>query len=71
MRQNQKLKIPHTVLERSTMCISSYKSCKLQSKTMMSLSLQNEKECIFVTFCPKEISFDIWVLSQCLVCSIV
>ena len=32
MRWNQKQKIPHAVLEKWTMCFSSYKNCDLKVK---------------------------------------
>ena len=54
-KQNLKLKIPHTVLEKWTLCFSSYKNQKLKVKLM---------SCKLVLFCLKRI-FWRFVLSQC------
>ena len=48
MRRNWKWKISHTVLERRTLCFSSYKNHKLKVK-LMSWSSQKKKEGIFWT----------------------
>ena len=45
-KRNRKWKIPHTILERQNLCISSYKNRKLKIK-LMSWSLQKKKEGIF------------------------
>ena len=42
MKRNQKWKIPHTVLERLTLCISSFKNRKL-NKNCDELKLAKEK----------------------------
>ena len=44
------MEIPHTLLERRTLCFGSYKNHKLESKTVMSWCSGKEKECIFLTF---------------------
>ena len=48
-KRNRKLKIPHTVLERRTLCFISYKNRKIKSKTVISCNSRKEKEGIFCT----------------------
>ena len=47
MKWNQKWKIPHTALERWTLCFSSYKNCKLKVKPWWAGAPLKKKEGIF------------------------
>ena len=68
MRRNWKWKIPHTVLERWTMCFSLYKNCELKVKLWWCGSRKRKKSAFFVTFTlSKGNFFNIWILSQCMV----
>ena len=59
---------PHTVLERRTLCFSSYKNRKLKVK-LMSWSSQKRKESNFVLFILSEgIFFNICALPHCVMC---
>ena len=66
-RQNRKWKIPHAVLERWTMCFSSYKNWKVKSNIVMNWSSRKKKECIFCNSYFVRRKFNIWVSSQCIV----
>ena len=48
MRRNRKCKIPHTVLERRTLCFSSYKNRKLKVKLWW-VGAREKREGIFCT----------------------
>ena len=66
MRRNRKWKISHTVLERWTMCFSSYKNCGLKMQMWWVGAHKIKKSAFFATFIFYEgIFFNIWVLSQC------
>ena len=70
-KRNQKWKLPCTVLERRTLCSSSYKNRKLKVKLWWAGFLERKKRAFFVPFIlSKENFFNICVLSQCLVCLI-
>ena len=62
MKRNLKWKTPHTVLERRTLCFSSYKNCKLK----VSWSWPKKKEGIFCTihFTLKEFFYDLHFISM-------
>ena len=65
---NWKWKIPHTVLERQTLCFSSYKNRKLKVKLWWVGARERKKRAFFVPFILSEgIFFNICVLSQCIV----
>ena len=65
---NWKWKIPHTVLERRTLCFSSYKNRKLKVKLWWVGARERKKRAFFVPFILSEgIFFNICVLSQCIV----
>ena len=65
---NWKWKIPHTVLERQTLCFSSYKNHKLKVKLWWVGARERKKRAFFVPFILSEgIFFNICVLSQCIV----
>ena len=67
MKWNQKWKIPHTVLERQTLCSSSYKNCKLKVKLWWVGANERKKMTLFVLFILSERNFfNICVLFQCL-----
>ena len=55
-KQNRKCQIPHTVLERRTLCFSSYKN-QIKSKTVMGWSARKKKRShyLYRLLCPKEI----------------
>ena len=66
-KRNRKLKIPHTVLERRTLCFISYKNRKIKSKTVISCNSRKEKRAFFVPLILSERTFfNIFVLSQCI-----
>ena len=67
--KNQKCKIPQTVLERRTLCFSSYKNLKLKVKLRwVGARERKNKMTFFVSFILSEGNiFDIFVLSQCTV----
>ena len=74
MKQNRKWKIPHTVLERRALCFSSYKNHKLKVKLWWVGARERKWGHFLYRFCtmyrlfyPKEIFFNICVLSQCIV----
>ena len=60
-----KLKTPHTVLERRTLCFSSYKNHKFERKLWWAGALERKTRAFFVPFilC-KRIFFNICVLSH-------
>ena len=65
-KRNRKWKIPNTVLEKQTLCFSSYKNCKLKVK-LMSWSSRKKIEVIFCTaYFVRRVFFKICVLSQCI-----
>ena len=67
MKQNQKWKIPHTVLERRTLCFSSYKNHKLKLKLWWVGAHKRKKTASFVPFILSEGNFcNICILSQCI-----
>ena len=67
-RGNQKWKIPHTVLERWTMCFSLNKNCELKIKLWWVGARDRKKSAFFATFILLERHFfNIWFLSQCIV----
>ena len=49
-KRNRKWKIPHTVLEGQTWCISSYKNHKLKAKLWWVGACERKKRAFFVTF---------------------
>ena len=66
MKQNRKWKIPHTGLERQTLCFSSYKNHKLKVKLWWVGARERKKRAFFVPFILSEGNFfNICVLSQC------
>ena len=68
MKRNRKWKIPDTVLERRSLCFSSYKSRKLKTKLWWVGARKRKKRIFFVPFILSEWSFfRICVLSQCIV----
>ena len=70
-KRNQKWKLPRTILERRTLCSSSYKNHKLKVKLWWAGFLERKKRAFFVPFIlSKGNFFNICVLSQCIVCSI-
>ena len=67
-KRNRKWKIPHTVLERRTLCFSSYKNSKLKVKLWWVGARERKKRAFFVPFILSEGNFfNICVLSQCIV----
>ena len=67
MKWNWKWKIPHTALERRTLCFSSYKNCKLKVKLWWVGARERKKRAFFVPFILSESNFfKISVLSQCI-----
>ena len=54
-KRNRKWKIPHTVLERWTLCLSSYNNRKFKVKQCDELELAKEKRghFLYCWFCPK------------------
>ena len=67
MRQNQKWKIPHTLLERWTLCCSSFKNYELKVKLQWVGAHRRKKSAFFVTFILSEGNFvNICILSQCI-----
>ena len=63
---NRKWKIPHTVLERQTLCFSLNKNCKLKVKLWWVGARERKKRAFFVSFILSEGNFfNICVLSQC------
>ena len=65
---NPKWKIPHTVLERRTLCFSSYKNRKLKVKLWWAGARKRKKRAFSVLFFFSEWNFfNIYVLSQCIV----
>ena len=68
MRRNLKWKFAHTVLERRTLCFSSYKNHKLKVKLWSVVARERKKRAIFVPFILSERKFfNVCVLSQCIV----
>ena len=68
MERNQKWKILYTLLERWTLCFSSYKNCKLKVKPWRVGAQERKKRAFFVRFILFErIFLNICVLSQCTV----
>ena len=68
MKRNRKWKILHTVLERQTLCFSSYKNRKLKVKPWWVGAHEGKKKAFFVPFILSEgNSFKICVLSWCIV----
>ena len=55
-KQNWKWEIPHTFLERRSLCFSSYKNCKLKVKLLWVRARERKKKGQFLyrLFCPKE-----------------
>ena len=68
MKQNWKWKIPHTILERWTLCFNSYMNHELKVKPWW-VEAHDRKVVLLVqrSFCLKDIFFNICVLSQCIV----
>ena len=65
--QNQKWKIPHTVLERRTLCFSSCKNRKLKVRKWWVGARERKNRTFFVPFIlSKGNFFKICVLSQCI-----
>ena len=68
MKRNRKCKTPHTVLERQTLCFSSYNNHKLTVKRWWVGVRERKKRAFFVPFNFSEGDFfNICVLSQCIV----
>ena len=68
MKRNGKRKIPHPVLERRTLCFSSYRNRKLKVKLWWVGARERKKRAFFVPFILSEGNFfNICVLSQCIV----
>ena len=68
MKQNKKCKTPHTVLERRTLCFSSYKNPKLKVKLRWFRALEKKERTFFVSFILSEGNFfNTCVLCQCIV----
>ena len=73
MKRNRKWKIPHTVLERRTLCLSSYKNHKLKVKLWWVGAHKRKKRAFFVPFFFSEGNFfnvlmcSVFVLFQCVV----
>ena len=57
MKRNRKWKIPHTVLERRTLCFSLYKNCKLKIKLWWVGARERKKRSFFVPFISFEGNF--------------
>ena len=67
----KKWKVSHTVLERPTLCFSSYKNRKLKVKLWLVGAGERKKRAFFVPFILSDRNcFNIWVLSQCIAHSI-
>ena len=67
-RRNRKWKIPHTVLERWTLCFSSFKNHKLKVKLWWVGTRERRKRTFIVQFILSEGNlFKICVLSHCIV----
>ena len=66
MKRNQKWEIPHTVLERRTLCFSSYKKLQIKSKTVMSWSSRKKEHFLYRLLCLKDFLLT-FVLFQCIV----
>ena len=65
-KRKRKWKIPHAVLERQTLCFSSYKNRKLKVKLWRAEARKRKKRAFFVLFILSEGNFfKICVLSQC------
>ena len=65
---DRKWKMPHTVLERRTLCFSSYKNRKLKVKLWWVGARERKKRAFFVPFILLEGKFlEIYILSQCIV----
>ena len=70
-KRNRKWKIPHTVLDRRTLCFSSSKNRKLKIKLWWVEAHNRKKKAFFVPFILTEWKFfNICVLYQCIVYSI-
>ena len=68
VKRNRKWKITHIVLERRTLCFSSYKNRKLKVKLWWVGARKRKKRAFFVPFILSEGNFfNICVLSQCIV----
>ena len=67
-KRNWKWKIPHTGLERETLCFSSYKKGKLKVKLWWFVARERKKRAFYVPFIlSKGNFFNICVLSRCIV----
>ena len=67
-KRNRKWKIPQTVFERQTLCVSSYKNRKFKVKLWWVGARKRKKWAFFVPFILSEGHFfNICVLSQCVV----
>ena len=67
-KRNQTKKMPHTVLERRTLCFSWYKNHNLKAKLWRARARERKKRAFFVPFILSEGNFfNICVLSQCIV----
>ena len=65
---NRKWKTPHTVLERRTLCLSSYKNRKLKVNSSWVGARERKKGAFFAPFILSEGNFvSICVLSQCII----
>ena len=65
-KQNQKWKIPHTLLERRTLCFSAYKNRQLKLNCDdLELAKEKREHTLYLLFCAKDF-FNICVLSQCI-----
>ena len=69
MKRNPKSKIPHTVLEKRTLCFSSYKNRKLKIKLSCVGAYERKKGhfCNVFFFLSEGNFFKVCVLSQCIV----
>ena len=62
-RRDRKWKIPHTVLEKWTICFSLYKNCKIKVKLWWIGDHQGKERVFFVTFIlSEEIFFNVMTL---------
>ena len=68
-KTESKMKNPtHTVLERRTLCFSSYKNRKLKGKLWWVGAREKKRgHFLYRLFCPEEIFFNICILSNCMV----
>ena len=67
-KRNQKWKIPHTVLERRTLCFSSNKNRKLKVKLWWVGARERKKKTFFVPLILSEgYFFNVFISSQCIV----